>query len=140
MSQLKQPVHNANTFLDLEKPLIFFDLETTGLDCQRDRIVEISAIKLNPDGSQSTLYYLINPCMNIPDSASEIHGITNGMVADKPPFCDVADCVYEFFRGCDLAGYNIRRFDIPLLMEEFHRCKMYPILLTETKVIDVLNV
>jgi DNA polymerase-3 subunit epsilon len=140
MSQLKQPINNTNTFLHLEKPLIFFDLETTGLDCQKDRIVELSAIKLHPDGSESSLYYLINPCMDIPEAASEVHHITNEMVADKPPFCDIADSVYEFFRNCDLAGYNIRRFDIPMLMEEFHRCKMYPILLTETKVIDVLSV
>jgi len=138
MNQQKESAHNTNTFLHLEKPLIFFDLETTGLDCQKDRIVELSAIKLHPDGSQSSLYYLLNPCMDIPEVAREVHGITNAMVADKPPFCDVADSVYDFFRGCDLAGYNVRRFDIPMLMEEFHRCKMYPILLTETKVVDVL--
>src|SRR3954471_24955458 len=100
MSQLKQSVNNTNTFLHLVKPLIFFDLETTGLDCQRDRIVELSAIKLNPDGSQSSLYYLINPCMDIPEAAIEVHHITNEMVADQPPFCDVVDAVYDFFRDC----------------------------------------
>ncbi|WP_170971184.1 3'-5' exonuclease [Ilyomonas limi] len=140
MNQQEESAYNANVFLQLEKPLIFFDLETTGLDYQRDRIVELSAIKLNPDGSQSSLHYLLNPCIEIPEAATEIHGITNGMVADKPAFCDVADNVYDFFKNCDLAGYNIRRFDIPILMEEFHRCKLYPILLTETKVIDVLSV
>lgn len=139
MSQQKQSASNSNAFLQLEKPLIFFDLETTGLDCQRDRIVELSAIKLHPDGSQSSLHYLLNPCMEIPEAAIEVHGITNEMVANKPTFCDVADNVYDFFRDCDLAGYNIRRFDIPMLMEEFHRCRMYPILLTGTKVIDVLS-
>ncbi len=139
MSQLKHHVINSDAFLHLEKPLIFFDLETTGLDCQKDRVVELSAKKLNPDGSQSSLHYLINPGMDIPQEATDIHGITNGMVADKPLFCDIAEAVYAFFKDSDLAGYNILRFDIPFLMEEFHRCKMYPILLTETKVVDVYS-
>ena len=123
----------------MEKPLIFFDLETTGLDCQHDRIVELSAIKLNPDCSRTKFYYLLNPGIPIPEEATDIHGITDEDVADQPSFCDIAEEVHQFFTGCDLAGYNVRRFDIPLLMEEFHRCKMYPILLTETKVIDVLS-
>ncbi len=140
MNHLKQPSGNGDAFLYLEKPLIFFDLETTGLDCQKDRMVELSAKKINPDGSQSSLHYLINPGIDISYEATALHGITNEMVADKASFCEIAEAVYAFFRDCDLAGYNIRRFDIPFLMEEFHRCKMYPILLTETKVIDVYSV
>src|SRR5689334_20418295 len=101
MNQLKLTTTSPYAFLHLEKPLIFFDLETTGLDCQKDRIVELSAKKINPDGSQSSLYHLINPGIKIPQEATEIHGITNEKVADKPPFCDIAEAVYAFFKDCD---------------------------------------
>lgn len=140
MDQTTLPTTGQDLFLNLKKPIIFFDLETTGKDPQKDRIVEISAIKHCPDNGQTSLYYLLNPTIPIPEEASEIHGITNEMVADKPPFCDVAEEVLQFFKDCDLAGYNIRRFDIPFMLEEFHRCKMYPILPTETKVVDAYSI
>ena len=125
--------YNSVANLHLERPIIFFDLEITGTDSPTERIVELSAIKLNIDQSQERLYHVLHPCIPIPESATFIHAFRDKDVADKPAFCDVANEVGSFFTGCDLAGYNVRKFDIPLLMEEFHRCKMYPILLTETK-------
>ena len=140
MNQSQPSEINADAYLNLHRPLIFFDLETTGTDSQHDRIVELSAVKLHPDHSQERVYYLLNPGKHISDGASKIHGFTDNDVADKPTFCEVANEVGSFFTDCDLGGYNVRKFDIPLLMEEFHRCKMYPILLTETKVVDVMSV
>lgn len=139
MNQVQLAEPKSDVFLHLQRPLIFFDLETTGVDPQHDRIIEISAIKLHPDQSQENLYYLLNPGIHIPEEASEVHGFTDEDVRNKPTFCNVASQVCRFFTNCDLAGFNVRRFDIPCLMEEFHRCKMYPILLTETKVVDVLS-
>ena len=140
MNQLQSSEIISDAFLNLKRPLIFFDLETTGTDSQRDHIVEISAIKLNIDQSQSRLHYVLNPQIPIPQGATKIHGFTDEDVSDKPSFCDTANEIYSFFSNCDLGGFNVKKFDIPLLMEEFHRCKMYPILLTDTKVVDVLSV
>ena len=140
MNQAQLPEVNSGAYIDLQRPLVFFDLETTGVETQTARIVELSAIKLNPDKSQERLYHVLNPGVHIPEDATAIHGFTDEDVAGKPSFCNVANEVCSFFTNCDLGGYNIRRFDIPLLMEEFHRCKMYPILLTGTKVVDVMSV
>ncbi|MBD0287329.1 MAG: 3'-5' exonuclease [Flavisolibacter sp.] len=127
-------------FLKLQKPLVFFDLETTGTDIATDRIVEIYAIKLHTDGSREEIYHLLNPAIPIAPGATAKHGFTNELVADKPRFADVADTLVAFFSGCDLAGYNIKKFDVPVLMEEFHRCRKYPIQLSEVKLIDVLSI
>ena len=140
MNQSQLPALHPGAHIDLHRPLIFFDLETTGVETQTARIVELSAIKVNPDQSQEKLYHVLNPGIPIPDGATAMHGFTDEDVADKPFFCDVSHEVCSFFTNCDLGGYNVKRFDIPLLMEEFHRCKMYPILLTETKVVDVMSV
>jgi len=140
MTETTLPNQGEKSFLNLKRPIIFFDLETTGTDTQKDRIVEISAIKHSPDGTLSNLYFVINPTIPIPPEASQVHGYTDEMVADKQRFCDVEQEVYEYFKDCDLAGYNIKKFDIPLLMEEFGRCKKYPILLTETKIVDSMTV
>lgn len=121
--------------LDLRKDIIFFDLETTGVEVT-DRIIEIFAIRLQPDGGRRELHEYINPGIPIPPEATEIHGISDAMVADKPRFAELADTMAAFFTGADLAGYNIRRFDVPLLMEEFHRCGKYPIRLRDTHIID----
>lgn len=121
--------------LQLERDLVFFDLETTGVTLQ-DRIVELYAVRLAPDGSRTEVHQYINPGMPIPEDATEIHGITNDMVADKPNFAELAHELGLFFSGADLAGFNIRRYDVPLLMEEFHRCGKYPILLRNIKVLD----
>lgn len=122
--------------LQLERDIVFFDLETTGVHIQQDRIVELYAVRVKPDGTQQEIHHYINPGMPIPAEATEVHGITNEMVADKPSFFDLSLELSIFFKDADLAGFNIRRYDVPLLMEEFHRCGRYPILLRNCKVID----
>jgi DNA polymerase-3 subunit epsilon len=108
--------------LQLTRPLVFLDLETTGTDIVHDRIVQISALKLYPPGSEETLTRLINPEFPIPADAIAIHGIADADLVDQPLFRDVADSLFQFFSGCDIAGFNSNRFDVPLLVEEFARC------------------
>lgn len=107
--------------LQLTKPLAFIDLETTGVNLGTDRIVEIAIVKLLPDGSQTVKRKLINPGMPIPASSSDVHGITDEMVKDAPTFKQLAQELKQILDGCDLAGYNSNRFDIPMLVEEFLR-------------------
>lgn len=107
--------------LKLTRPLIFFDIESTGLDFKYDRIVEIGAIKLHPDGHRDMLLRRVNPGLKIPAEVSLLIGITNEDVAKEPPFADIADEVETFFNGCDLAGYNLARFDVKILAEELKR-------------------
>ncbi len=107
--------------LQLERPLAFIDLETTGVNVSTDRIVEIAVVKISPDGTKLVKRKLINPLMPIPLGSSEIHGITDEMVKDAPSFKMVANEVKQFIEQCDLAGYNSNRFDIPMLIEEFLR-------------------
>jgi len=107
--------------LNLTKPLIFFDLETTGTDIVNDRIVEISYLKIFPNGREESKTIRINPCVPIPPQATEVHGISDADVKDCPAFKDVAKEIMRDFEGCDLAGYNSNRFDIPLLAEELLR-------------------
>ncbi len=107
--------------LELVHPLAFFDLETTGADVATDRIVEIAVLKLLPDGTEETLHTLVNPCVPIPASASEVHGICDGDVQGKPTFGQIAERLAQFLNGCDLAGFNVMRFDLPLLKAEFSR-------------------
>lgn len=107
--------------LNLKKPIVFFDLETTGVDVANDRIVEISLHKVMPDGKEETKTMRINPEMPIPPQSTEIHGISDEDVKDEPTFNIVAKDVAKFIEGCDLAGYNSNKFDVPLLAEEFLR-------------------
>lgn len=107
--------------LQLHRPLISFDLETTGLNVSEDRIIEISCIKLQPDGGRTTLTYRLNPERAISPEASAIHGISNEDVAGCPTFADVSDKIVSFMADCDLTGFNIERFDIPMLAQEFAR-------------------
>jgi DNA polymerase III subunit epsilon len=107
--------------LELTRPLVFIDLETTGTHLSQDRIIEIAVIRMNPDGSRQVKRKLINPQMPIPAGTTDIHGITDEMVKDAPTFRQVANEIKQFIEHCDLAGYNSNRFDIPLLMEEFLR-------------------
>ena len=107
--------------LQLNKPLAFIDLETTGTNLGTDRIIEIAIVKLLPDGSKSVKRKLLNPEMPIPKASSDVHGYTDDMIANAPTFRQVAHEVRQILDGCDLAGYNSNRFDIPLLMEEFLR-------------------
>lgn len=108
--------------LKLNKPIVFFDLETTGINVAKDKIVEISMLKIFPDATEETKTMLINPGMPIPAATSKIHGIYDKDVADKPKFADVAKDIQNFIDGCDLGGYNSNQFDVPLLVEEFLRC------------------
>ena len=110
--------------LQLTKPLAFIDLETTGVNLGTDRIVEIAIVKILTDGSQTTKRKLINPGMPIPKASSDLHGITDEMVKDAPVFKQVAHELKQILDGCDLAGYNSNRFDIPLLVEEFLRAEV----------------
>lgn len=107
--------------LNLRNPLIFFDLETTGVNITKDRIVEISYIKVFSNGQEQEKTIRVNPGMPIPPEATAIHHITDDDVKDKPLFKDIAKDLSHVFEGCDIAGFNSNRFDIPLLMEEFLR-------------------
>lgn len=107
--------------LELTRPLIFFDLETTGVDPLKDRIVEISVLKLNPDGSEEVVTKRMNPQITISQSATETHGITDDMVKDLPTFTGFANGIREFISGCDIAGYNSDYYDNIILQEEFKR-------------------
>jgi len=108
--------------LRLERPLVFFDLETTGVDPARDRIVEIALLRLEPDGSRVSRTRRINPERPIPAEATAIHGITDEDVRDEPPFRRIARGLFELLEGADFAGFNVRRFDLPLLDREFRDC------------------
>ena len=110
--------------LKLSRPIIFFDLETTGTNIQTDRIVEISLVKLMPNGSFTSKTRRINPEMPIPAEASAIHHITDEDVAGEPTFRQIAASLASQLSGCDIAGFNSNRFDIPLLDQEFHRAGM----------------
>jgi DNA polymerase-3 subunit epsilon len=107
--------------LHLRNPLIILDLETTGINIASDRIVEIALLKIQPDGSEEERVLRINPEIPIPEKATMIHGITDDDVKDAPLFKEVARTLARFIEGCDLAGFNSNRFDIPLLAEEFLR-------------------
>ena len=125
--------------LQLHKPLCFFDLETTGTDISKDRIVEIAVLKLHPDGTKETLELRVNPEMPIPPEVAAVHGITDEMVADSPTFKQQSQKIYGFIKGCDLAGFNSDRFDIPLLVEELLRAEIDFDFKT-TKIIDVQTI
>lgn len=107
--------------LRLQKPIVFFDLETTGTNIIDDRIVELSYIKIHPDGHEESATMRINPGRPIPPSASAVHHITDADVADKPLFEQVAKDLEQVFSDADIAGFNSNRFDVPLLVEEFLR-------------------
>lgn len=107
--------------LKLSKPIVFFDLETKGVNIATDKIVEISILKVFPNGNKESKTWLVNPEMEIPKESSEIHGITNEKVVTEPTFKELAQKVNEMVAGCDLAGFNSNRFDIPLLAEELMR-------------------
>lgn len=107
--------------LNIKNPLVFFDLETTGTVVSRDRIIEISMLKINPDESQILRTQRINPEMPIPLESTQIHGITDQDVKDSPNFGQVAKSIAQFLEGCDLGGFSIIKFDVPMLVEEFLR-------------------
>ena len=121
------------TKLNLTNPIAFFDLETTGVNVASDRIVEISILKINIDGTKEIKTKRINPTIPIPKQSSEIHGIYDADVANEPTFKNVAKSLSEFLNDCDLAGYNSNKFDIPILVEEFLRAEVdFDLIKTET--------
>ena len=125
--------------LQLNKPLAFIDLETTGVNPGIDRIVEIAVVKVLVDGTRIIKRKLLNPEMQIPKGSSDIHGITNEMVKDAPTFKQVAQELKQVLDGCDIAGYNSNRFDIPLLMEEFLSAQV-DFDMKHRKLLDVQNI
>ena len=125
--------------LKLKNPLVFFDLETTGINITKDRIVEISYLKVTPDGKEECKTRRVNPQMPIPEQATAIHGITDDDVKDCPAFKELAKSLATQIEGCDLAGFNSNRFDIPMLAEEFLRAGV-DIDLSKRKFIDVQTI
>lgn len=125
--------------INLQKPLAFFDLETTGLDVTNDRIIEIGILKMNPDGSQECYQKRVNPEMPISPESSEITGISNEDVKDCPTFKDLAGEIAAFIGDADLAGYNSNKFDIPVLAEEFLRAES-DFDMSARRAVDVQNI
>ena len=125
--------------LNLKNPLVFFDFETTGIDIAKDRIVEISMVKVMPNGEEIVKTRRINPGMPIPPESTAIHGITDEDVKDCPKFKEIAKSLAAQIEGCDLAGFNSNRFDIPMLAEEFLRAGV-DVDLNRRKFIDVQTI
>lgn len=125
--------------LNLKNPLVFFDLETTGINIVKDRIIELSFVKVHPNGKEETKTRRINPGMPIPAESTAIHGITDEDVKDCPVFKEVAKSLAAQIEGCDLAGFNSNRFDIPLLAEEFLRADV-DLDLRKRKFVDVQTI
>ena len=125
--------------LNLKNPLLFFDLETTGINIVKDRIIEISYVKVSPNGKEESRTFRVNPGMPIPPESTAIHGITDEDVKDCPTFKEIAKTLAKQIEGCDLAGYNSNRFDIPMLAEEFLRAGV-DIDLNRRKFIDVQTI
>jgi DNA polymerase-3 subunit epsilon len=125
--------------LKLERPLVFFDIESTGLNRKEDRIVDLALVKLNPDGSRISVEFRVNPGIPISAEAARIHGITDNDVKDCPPFKKVAPDILAFLEGCDLAGYNLIHFDVPMLEEEFRRAGV-PFSMTDRFIVDAQKI
>lgn len=125
--------------LNLKNPIIFFDLETTGVDVARDRIVEISMLKIMPDGREESRTKRVNPEMHIPEESTAIHGITDDDVKEAPCFRQFARSLAAYMEGCDLGGFNSNKFDVPVLAEEFQRAGV-DIDLRKRKFVDVQNI
>ena len=125
--------------LNLRKPIVFFDLETTGLNPVHDHIVEISMLKINVNGEEEQKTWLINPGCTIPPETTAVHHISDADVKDSPSFKELAPTIVKFLGSCDLAGYNILKFDLPMLMEEFIRANV-DFDLKSRQLIDVMNI
>jgi DNA polymerase-3 subunit epsilon len=125
--------------LNLTKPLVFFDLETTGINVTQDRIVEAAFLKVHPNGKEEVVSIKVNPTIPIPSESSMIHGIYDADVANEPTFKEVAKDIFDFLKGCDLAGYNLVRFDVPVLTEEFLRVDL-DFSITNRKLVDAQKI
>jgi len=126
--------------LKLEKPLVFFDLETTGTSIVKDRIIELCAIKVNPDKTRELYLQKFNPEIPIDPEASAVHGVTNEMLVNEPILACRVNEICDFFRGCDLTGYNILKFDVPLLVEELTRVGVTEIPITGARYVDAYTI
>ena len=125
--------------LNITRPIVFFDLETTGVNIVKDRIVEISILKVFPNGNRESKTWLINPTIPIPNETTKVHGITDEKVKNEPNFKELYLEIFDLIKDCDLAGYNSNKFDIPLLVEEFLRCDKH-FKFSDFKAIDVQNI
>ena len=125
--------------LNLKRPIVFFDLETTGLDIANDRIVELCYIKVEPNGNEESKAMRLNPEKHISESATKVHGISDEDVKDCPTFKEIAPALAETLQGCDLAGFNSNKFDIPMLAEEFLRAGV-DMDFSNRRFIDVQNI
>ncbi|MFZ1731336.1 MAG: 3'-5' exonuclease [Bacteroidota bacterium] len=125
--------------LKLSRPLAFFDLETTGIQTQSDRIVEIAVVKYLPRGTVREFEHRINPEIPIPPSSTAVHGIADADVALAPTFAQIVQRLIEFLADCDLSGFNVRRFDIPLLQQEFRRCGL-EFDMSQRRIVDVQTI
>ena len=123
--------------LHLSRPLVFFDLETTGINPAKDRIVQISLLKVYPDGKEELNTFLVNPQMPIPPQASAVHGITDEDVKNAPTFSEIAGDIITIIKDADIAGFNSNRFDVPMLAEELLRVGATDFDFTKTRFIDV---
>ena len=125
--------------LSLTRPIVFFDVETTGLNVGKDKIIELALLKINPDGSEEEKVWRINPQMTIAKEAEAVHGISNNDLKNEPVFAELADEILAFLKNCDLAGYNSNKFDLPLLVEEFLRVDK-DLDLRDVNCVDVQNI
>lgn len=126
--------------LKLNKPLVFFDIESTGIDTLRDRIVELCIITYFPDGSNDSFTQRFNPEMPISPQATQVHGIRNEDVANEPTFISMAHDIHKKLQGADLCGYNIMKFDLPMLTEELMRASIFEPFTPDTKYIDAYRI
>lgn len=127
------------TNLELQNPLAVFDLETTGVNTSTDKIIEISIHKISPNGKSETRTHRVNPGIPIPQKTTAIHGISDEDVAHESSFAELAPNLFIFLADCDLAGFNSNRFDVPVLVEEFHRAG-YDFDVTNRNLIDIQNI
>ncbi|MBQ7696457.1 MAG: 3'-5' exonuclease [Lentisphaeria bacterium] len=129
----------SESLLKLDRPVAVFDIESTGIVPTRDRIVEIAVLKITPDGQSRSTVRRLNPGMPIPPGASAVHGIHDADVADCPMFADIAEKLNTYLAGCDLAGYNLCTFDIPMLQAEFKRAGI-DFSMEGRRVVDAYNI
>ncbi|MEY3370067.1 MAG: hypothetical protein RLZZ361_737 [Cyanobacteriota bacterium] len=132
--------YGMNIKLDTKNTLIFFDIESTGTDTRKNRIIELSSIKITLDGKREIITKRFNPGIPIAEGATSVHGIKDEDLINEPKFAEKAQEIHDYFLGCDLAGYNIFTFDIRMLTEEFLQAGLMPLFNNETKIIDGMRI